>query len=262
VHYAAAVRDAERWRPSKYEIDPGRGLRPSRAGVGRSSGLIADRVAAFYGAAIPIRARGSLLDLGCGSAPLFGYYREYVTETTCIDWSSSLHPNPHLDLVHDLNDPLPVASASYDTVILSDVLEHVRQPAQVMAEIGRVLRPGGTLLMNVPFLYWIHEAPHDYYRYTRFALEYLAGSAGLEVDELEPIGGLPEVAADLSAKAVARVPRAGAMLAALVYHVSTLVLQTRIGRRVSQVTSPRFPLGYTMVATKPGGARGAVSGSG
>ena len=62
-----------------------------------------------------------------------------------------------------------------------------------MRGLARVLRPGGKLLLCVPFFYWIHEEPHDYYRYTEFALARFCELSELKIICLEAYGGLPEV---------------------------------------------------------------------
>ncbi|KFN51267.1 hypothetical protein P873_03100 [Arenimonas composti TR7-09 = DSM 18010] len=76
---------------------------------------------------------------------------------------------------------LPFADASVDGVICLEVLEHVADPARVVAEIARVLRPGGDAWISMPFLYPLHDAPHDYQRYTEFGLRRDLGRAGLGV---------------------------------------------------------------------------------
>ena len=79
----------------------------------------------------------------------------------------------------------PWPRAVCKTVALLHVLEHVREPTQVFAEIFRVLQAGGHLFVDVPFLHEIYHAPHDYFRYTPV----LAQSSGLEVVEIRPSGG-------------------------------------------------------------------------
>ena len=147
--------------------------------LGIGSRLVADRVAACYGEYLPRHARGRLADLGCGSVPLYGSYRTLVSSVTCVDWAHSPHARRHINVEADLGAVLPFADASFDTLILSDVLEHVAEPERLWREMARLLAPGGHAFVNVPFLYGIHEAPHDYYRYTEFALRRLAERAGL-----------------------------------------------------------------------------------
>jgi SAM-dependent methyltransferase len=151
----------------------------------------------------------------------------------------------------DLNRPIPLPDASFDTILFSDVLEHLYRPREAVAEIARLLRPGGKLLLNVPFFYWLHEAPHDYFRYTCFALERLASDAGLTPLVLEPLGGAPEVLADLVGKLAARVRFIGPPFASLTQATCYRLVGTRLGRRVSQATARQFPLGYFMVAQAP-----------
>jgi SAM-dependent methyltransferase len=243
----------DEWRPTKYEEHNGR-LRASRdlAEVGAGSRLLADRVTDFYSDVVPRHAHGRLLDLGCGKAPMYGFYRRFVDDATLVDWADSVHANPHLDLVHDLNRPLSdFGDDSFGTVVLSDVLEHIREPGGLLAEISRVLEPGGVLLANVPFLYGLHEVPHDFYRYTRYALEHLNSQAGLEMVQLKPLGGFPEVLTDLVAKALSQVPFVGPRLALALQAVTASLTRRGPGRRASDSTMDRLPIGYGWVARKP-----------
>ncbi len=184
------MKNPQVWTASKFELRGG-SLRASRnlAEVGAGSRLIAELIAGFYSAAIPRYVNGALLDLGCGKAPMYGLYSRYSDSVTCVDWANSRHLNPHLDLIQDLNEPLRLGSETFHTVLLSDVLEHIPKPSELLTEISRVLVSGGILIMNVPFMYGIHEQPHDYYRYTRYALTHLLTAAGFDVVELTSIGG-------------------------------------------------------------------------
>ncbi len=153
----------------------------------------------------------------------------------------------------DLNDPLPWDDGRFDTAILSSVLEHVHRPEQLLREVARILSPGGRLVMNVPFFYWIHEAPHDYFRYTEFGLRRLAELAGLRVVELEALGGGRQVLADVLAKSIVRFPL-GRLAARFVQWLAARPRWTARGRRRAAKSARRFPLGYFMVAEKPGPA--------
>jgi SAM-dependent methyltransferase len=80
---------------------------------------------------------------------------------------------------------LPLCDESFDTVILLEVLEHLEEPQKALAEIRRVLKPGGTLILTIPFLYPVHDAPFDFQRYTRFGLERELKASGFHIEELE-----------------------------------------------------------------------------
>ena len=83
---------------------------------------------------------------------------------------------------------MPVRDASFDVVVCSEVLEHVWETADAFSELQRVTRPGGRILITVPFIYPLHEAPRDFVRLTPYAIERLAALHGLEVERLERAG--------------------------------------------------------------------------
>lgn len=240
------------WRPSKYVQRNGRlaGSR-DRAELSVGSRLITDIIARVYEVNLPRHAKGRLLDLGCGKVPLYQAYQALVTENICVDWGNTLHKNVYLDHECDLTAPLPFADASFDTIILSDVLEHIPQPEHLWREIARLLTPGGRLLMNVPFYYWLHEQPHDFYRYTEFALRRFVEGAGLRLIDLHAVGGAPEILADVVAKNIAQVRGVGAPLASFTQWLAQAFVNTGIGAKVSRRTAINFPLGYFVVAEKP-----------
>jgi SAM-dependent methyltransferase len=93
-----------------------------------------------------------------------------------------------LDAVADLT-ALPFREACFQACINIVTLEHVREPACVLQEVGRTLEPGGRLLLIVPHEWEVHQAPHDYYRYTRHGLAYLLERAGFCEFTIEPVGG-------------------------------------------------------------------------
>lgn len=209
-----------------------------------------DAVARVYGEQLPLHAQGRLLDLGCGAVPLYGVYKGLVREVTCVDWAPG-DPVDHLDMCCDLSQPLPLPDASYDTIILSDVLEHIPEPALLWREMARVLAPGGKIVMNVPFFYWLHAHPHDYYRYTNFALERFVRHGGLQLLLIRPLGGVLEVLSDLGAKLLAKIPLLGKPMALCIQAAAGAFGRTDAGARVASVSARHFPLGYFLVAQKP-----------
>lgn len=248
------MRNQDAWKETKFVLRNGR-LRasPNPKEMNVSSRLIADIIAGKYQTALAEHATGWLLDLGCGKVPLYGVYKAHVTDATCVDWANTLHKNEYLDQEVDLTGPLPFADEAFDTIILSDVLEHIPVPERLCSEIARILRPGGKLIMNVPFFYWLHEQPHDYYRYTEFALRRFMDVSGMKLVSLAPIGGAPEIVTDITAKCVVHVPVLGRPVASLIQSLCLWFVRTRLGRKASAATARAFPLGYFLIAQKPAG---------
>jgi SAM-dependent methyltransferase len=88
-----------------------------------------------------------------------------------------------------ISETLPFKSDSFDSILCTQVLEHVPRPWLTMAEIFRVLKPNGRLLLSVPQSWRLHEQPHDFYRYTRFGLQSLCDQANLSIEKILPQGG-------------------------------------------------------------------------
>lgn len=99
----------------------------------------------------------------------------------------------HPDVFADASR-LPFQNESIDTVVMLEVLEHLRQPREALLEIARVVRREGRVLLSMPFLYPIHDAPHDYQRYTPHGLKRELDYAGLSIDSLRPAMGSAESA--------------------------------------------------------------------
>lgn len=121
--------------------------------------------------------RGVAYDLGCGEAPYKNWFLQYVDHYIGVDWSSSLH-DIQADIVASLNEPLPIEDHVADTVLSFSVLEHLYEPQLMLNEAYRILKPGGALILQVPWQWWIHEAPYDFFRYTPYGLRLLLERAG------------------------------------------------------------------------------------
>lgn len=125
---------------------------------------------------------GRVLDAGCGGQA----YRRFLHPERYVpmEYNRAVRPELLGDVQH-----LPFASESFDNLLCTEVLEHVPEPGHGLDELYRVLRPGGRALVTVPMSWNLHYQPHDYYRYTRYGLSYMARRSGFEVERIERLGG-------------------------------------------------------------------------
>lgn len=131
-------------------------------------------------------AKGTLLDIGAADRWISRHLPTGV-------WYIALdYPTTGRDLYGAFPDvfadgaTLPFADGVIDVVTCFEVLEHVRSPEAVLSEIARVLRPGGVAYLSMPFAYPVHDAPHDYQRWTEYGWRRSATEAGLACSRLEP----------------------------------------------------------------------------
>jgi SAM-dependent methyltransferase len=99
---------------------------------------------------------------------------------------------------------LPFATGSADCVLLSEVLEHVPRPENLLREAARVLRPGGRVLLTVPFMAPLHQLPYDYWRFTHEGLRRMLADAGLETEWIAPRGNAASAAGSMVTQFVLR----------------------------------------------------------
>jgi SAM-dependent methyltransferase len=109
-----------------------------------------------------------ILDVGCGVKPYRPFFADIAAEYVGVD----LVDNPHADLIGPA-EALPVGDASFDVVLCTQVLEHADDPAQVVRELRRVLKPGGVVLASTHGTWVYHPSPVDYWRWTHEGLRRL-----------------------------------------------------------------------------------------
>ncbi len=139
-------------------------------------------------AAAQVRPGEIVLDAGAGECPFKPLFAHgcYVGVDSCIGddaWDYS-----QLGLISDLFH-LGLRPNSVDHVLCNDVLEHVPDPAGLIAALYEVLKPGGSLFLSAPQGWGQHQNPHDYFRFTSYALRMLFERAGFEVRYIRPLGG-------------------------------------------------------------------------
>jgi SAM-dependent methyltransferase len=136
-------------------------------------------------AAESVRPGARVLDAGAGRGP----YRKWFPHVEYESADVVRSPDP--DSIHYVSDlsELPVEDARYDLILMTQVLEHVPEPTNVLREVRRVLRPGGAVWLSAPLFYEEHDQPHDYFRYTQFGLRRLLDRADLQVERVEWLEG-------------------------------------------------------------------------
>ena len=118
---------------------------------------------------------GKTLDIGAKNGP----YAVFFPNRVALD----IRQGVGVQVIGDAQ-ALGIADHVFDVVLCTEVLEHLPEPQRAIDEMFRVLRPGGTLLLTTRFLFPIHDAPHDYFRFTKYGLRHLLRRFTiLELDE-------------------------------------------------------------------------------
>jgi SAM-dependent methyltransferase len=190
--------------------------------------------------------RGRLLECACDRLPYYEVYRPYVDEVICTDWAVTREDNPFVDFFHDLNTPLPLEDSTFDSILMTDALAHIKRPHLLFRELARVLRPGGKILITSTFINWYGEPPYEYMRCSAYALEDMSREAGLDVVHLVPYGGHADVLLDTLNKGMA-----GRMSNRIFRVLRWILVKTPWYRKNRKKTSDRYPIGFCLVAQKP-----------
>ena len=203
------------------------------------------------------RLTGRVLDIGCGNR-LMASLLEPSTEYFGLDYPIT-HAKGYSgcpDLFGD-GQCLPFRDASFDSILALDVLEHLPLPEYCIREAARVLRCGGQLILQTPFLYPLHDMPHDFQRWTLPGLELLVQRHGLTVLERQIFGTPSETAAALAAIALAKavldsLERRSLVILLIPLLVIGIVTANLLGGLLACLlpADDFMPLGYRVICTK------------
>ncbi len=126
---------------------------------------------------------GVVLDAGSGDGNRYKSFFKFEKYLTM-----DLRPHSGADIIGSIEN-IPLENDSIDSIISTQVLEHVKNPPKAIKEFYRVLKPGGYCLVTVPQMNELHEEPHDYFRFTKFGLEEIFKNSGFNVALIERRGG-------------------------------------------------------------------------
>jgi len=129
------------------------------------------------------RYHGKLVDLGCGNKPYLKYF-SIIDEYIGVDIA-----NGGADIIANAKS-LPIKKDSIDVVLCNQVIEHDSEPDKIIAEIHRILKEEGVLILSAPQMGRLHGEPYDYYRYTKWGLKYLLEKNGMKIEVIESHGGI------------------------------------------------------------------------
>jgi SAM-dependent methyltransferase len=189
---------------------------------------------------------GDVLDVGCGEQP----YRALLTNAKSYQGLDIAEADERFgyareDTLYVSGYPWPVPDGSVDLALCTEVLEHVLEPEDLLNEVGRCLRPGGRLLMTVPFAARWHFVPFDYWRFTPSGITYILRKAGLSDVRIYSRGNPLTVTAQ---KVLALIAPLGGMRIPLMPVAATAAL---VGHWSLRRDWGEDCLGYTVVATRP-----------
>ena len=195
----------------------------------------------------------TVIDLGCGNKPfrdLFPIETNYIG----IDFFTE----SAADILHDFRRGIPIAGSSADVVILSEALEHLPNPFLILAEVDRILRPGGHLFISTPFALPIHGRPYDFFRFTEYFYHGLQEHYDLELVQMNYSNSVFSTPLLLLLYILVPLPlfpyllkQAFALLVNGVVAIGDALINNMMAREGRLVTFTRsFPLGYAALFVK------------
>lgn len=207
----------------------------------------------------------AILDIGAGSAPyrsLFKhcFYRTHDFGGLQNEQLRGREGYSNIDVISDVNN-IPLSTGSVDVVLCTEVIEHVPEPIAAVQEMGRLLRPGGLLLLSAPLRSGLHQEPYHFYGgYTPYWYKKHLAAAGFKNIEIRAVGGLLKAYAEESIRVSMQLSPFSKMptstkLAILPFWLATVAWFGFICPLVftlldSVISNETFAVGYHVRATK------------
>jgi SAM-dependent methyltransferase len=220
-----------------------------RAKLKNLNRYLIDRAVASFARSLPSGI--VMLDVGAGG----GHYRRHFAAQryVAVDRGFEQPGYAGLDVAGDIRR-LPFGDASVEAAMCVEVIEHVYETREFLAELARVLAPGARLLLTSPLCYGEHMQPWDFHRFTRYALERLMAEAGFDIESLEARGGFFTLAAYLVARVPDELVRNGGFFARALKPLARLLCTYLLAPLLLSLDgldrNRRFTLGYVCVARR------------
>ena len=128
-----------------------------------------------------------VIDIGSHDNP----YKKYFDKTDYFSQDIKQSAGNTIDYVGDINEGMSeMPPSAFDSILCTQVLEHLNKPHKAFQEFHRILRPGGKVFLTTHLCFEEHMVPYDYFRFTRHGLKFLGESAGFELIHIAPHGGV------------------------------------------------------------------------
>lgn len=207
---------------------------------------------AQYASVLPVLyryAHGRLVDLGCGTAPFAAIIADQIS---CYHGIDLFPRSTQTVIAADIQCLSMLRDAVYDTAISLEVLEHLSAPWLALDEIYRILKPGAYFVLTVPHLSRLHDVPHDYYRYTRYGIEFLLLRSGFKIISIDEKAGIATFLGHQLSTLLISLARAYTITRPFLHTVNKWFV-TRTAYMLDRYLLPTtlFPVGYLAVAQKP-----------
>jgi SAM-dependent methyltransferase len=219
--------------------------------------------AALNDFAAPLRG-SRCLDVGCGGQPLRAQLERFGLRYSSLDVAQNTAGTvEHLGVI-DGNLPASLGAEQFEFIVCTEVLEHVANWPAAFANLGKLLAPGGRLLITCPHIWVPHEEPHDYFRPTSWALDRHSANAGLRTLRLERLGDGYDVLGTVLAAVRVTAPRSQPWMwliagpLSLLRKLALAALSLSFIRRVLPLNTSLY-LNTLAVFEKPTASNGSVA---